>query len=63
MKFTIKETRISLIKRNWYYEVEADSQEEAISLVQDGNVEHYEFEEEEEDDHYTIKDYTIEETN
>lgn len=63
MKYTIKEVRYSTIRREWLYEVEANSEEEALSKVADGEVESIDYEEEEEDDHDTKSEYEVEETN
>lgn len=63
MKYTIKEVRYSTIRREWLYEVEANSEQEALSKVADGEVESIDYEEEEEDDHDIKSEYEVEETN
>lgn len=64
MKYTIKEVRYSTIRREWLYDVEANSKEEALSKVWDGYVMHSDYEEEEEEDDHDIKsEYEVEETN
>lgn len=59
MKYTIKEVRYSTIRREWLYDVEANSEKEALTKISDGKVESIDYEEEEEDDLESISEFRI----
>lgn len=59
-KFEVTETRFATGTRIWRYEVEANSEEEALEMVMNGNVEHTSFTDDVEDDNYD-PEYEVEE--